>query len=41
MRGVCGFRGLGFTIYVVDFELVMGEVGGFWDLGFSIYVVDL
>ena len=53
MRGVGGFRGLKFSIYVLDFQLLLRGVGGFsiyildFQLllrgvgGFSIYVLDL
>ena len=36
--GVGGFRGLGFSIYVLCLKLVIRWVYG---LGFSIYVIDL
>ena len=36
MRGVGGFRSLGFSIYVLDLNFIMRGAGGF-----SIYILDL
>ena len=38
MRGVGGFRGLGFSIYVLDLLHVLRAVGGFRFLGLNVYV---
>ena len=35
MRGVGGFRGLGFSIYILDLYLIMRVEGGF-----SIHILD-